>query len=158
MGYSGRYHAASLAAVFVALAIGILIGVGLGSDVISGTAENIEESLESDLDEARERIDALEAQVEEEGRFGRLAYPALVADRLRAQDVALIGLGGLDDELVTDVREALQGSGAALAEVGVVREPPDVGALVDALGIERRRAAGWAAAFEAAARDAGRLL
>ena len=28
MGYSGRYHAASLAAVFVALAIGILIGVG----------------------------------------------------------------------------------------------------------------------------------
>jgi len=30
MGYSGRYHAASLAAVFIALAIGILIGVGLG--------------------------------------------------------------------------------------------------------------------------------
>ena len=29
MGYSARYHAASLAAVFLALAIGILIGVRL---------------------------------------------------------------------------------------------------------------------------------
>src|SRR5919106_1796215 len=32
-GYSARYHAASLAAVFLALAIGILIGVGFGEDV-----------------------------------------------------------------------------------------------------------------------------
>ena len=29
MGYSARYHAASLAAVFLALAVGILIGVGI---------------------------------------------------------------------------------------------------------------------------------
>ena len=41
MGYSGRYHAASLAAVFVALAIGILIGVGLGHKVVSGTTKNL---------------------------------------------------------------------------------------------------------------------
>ena len=34
MGYSARYHAASLAAVFLALAIGILIGVGLGDNVV----------------------------------------------------------------------------------------------------------------------------
>ena len=35
MGYSARYHAASLAAVFLALAVGILIGVGLGDNVVS---------------------------------------------------------------------------------------------------------------------------
>ena len=29
MGYSARYHAASLAAVFLALAVGILIGAGI---------------------------------------------------------------------------------------------------------------------------------
>ena len=34
MGYSARYHAASLAAVFLALAIGILIGA-LGSAMLS---------------------------------------------------------------------------------------------------------------------------
>ena len=47
MGYSGRYHAASLAAVFLALAIGILIGVGLGHNVVSGTTKNLEQSLEA---------------------------------------------------------------------------------------------------------------
>ena len=47
MGYSGRYHAASLAAVFLALAIGILIGVGLGDDVVSSAAEDLEASLRS---------------------------------------------------------------------------------------------------------------
>ena len=53
MGYSARYHAASLAAVFLALAIGILIGVGFGSDIVTGTADDLEQSLHPDLDDAR---------------------------------------------------------------------------------------------------------
>ncbi|MFM8889740.1 MAG: copper transporter, partial [Solirubrobacterales bacterium] len=32
MGYSSRYHIASLTAVFIALAIGILIGSEVGGD------------------------------------------------------------------------------------------------------------------------------
>ena len=56
-GYSARYHAASLAAVFLALAIGILIGVGFGDDVVSGTTEDLEESLQSDVQDARQRED-----------------------------------------------------------------------------------------------------
>ena len=52
MGYSARYHAASLAAVFLALAVGILIGVGFGSDIVNGTADDLEQSLPSDLDDA----------------------------------------------------------------------------------------------------------
>ena len=47
MGYSARYHAASLAAVFLALAVGILIGVGFGSDIVTGTADDLEQSLAS---------------------------------------------------------------------------------------------------------------
>ncbi|MGH2955194.1 MAG: copper transporter [Solirubrobacterales bacterium] len=157
MGYSGRYHAASLAAVFVALAIGILIGVGLGSDVVSGTAEDLEASLESDLEESRAEVEALEAELGEEGEFGRLAHPALVAGRLLGADVGLIALGSLGDELTTDVREALQGTGASLAEVAVIREPPDGEALVEAagtgaVGLSR------AEALEAASHRAGRLL
>ena len=157
MGYSGRYHAASLVAVFVALAIGILIGVGLGSDVVSGTAEDLEQSLESDLDEARAEVDELQAELGEEGEFGRLAQPALVRDRLVAAEVGLIALGGLGDDLTDDVREALQGTGATLTEVAVIREPPDAEALVDAAGTEvPGRSRGDA--VEAAAHRAGRLL
>ena len=77
MGYSGRYHAASLAAVFLALAIGILIGVGFGSDVVSGTAEDLESSLGSDLDRRNERIGELEDELDREAEFGQLAYPGL---------------------------------------------------------------------------------
>ena len=42
MGYSARYHAASLAAVFLALAIGILIGAQWGSDVLNSTREDLD--------------------------------------------------------------------------------------------------------------------
>jgi hypothetical protein len=157
MGYSGRYHAASLVAVFVALAIGILIGVGLGSDVVSGTAEDLERSLESDLEESRAEVEDLQAELDEEGEFGRLAQPALVRDRLVAAEVGQIALGGLGDDLTADVREALQGTGATLAEVAVIREPPDEDALVAAAGTDVPGEPD-ADALEAAAHRAGRLL
>src|SRR5215208_5542189 len=95
MGYSGRYHAASLAAVFLALAIGILIGVGLGNNVVSDTTKGLEQSLKSDLAAARGRPDDLQGDVET--------------------------VVGPDSP-----------SGAALGEVAVVREPPNLGAIAAA--------------------------
>ena len=58
MGYSARYHAASIAAIFLALAIGILIGVEFGGDIVSGTSRSLEGSLLGDLEEARDEIAA----------------------------------------------------------------------------------------------------
>lgn len=133
MGYSARYHAASLAAVFIALSIGILIGVGLGSDVVSGTAEDLERSLGADLDDARGEIEALESELAREREFGAGIYPAVVDRRLRGRRIALIGLGGLSDELTTDVEQALGPAGARISEVAVVREPPDLDALAATL-------------------------
>ena len=75
MGYSGRYHAASLAAVFVALAIGILIGIGLADDVVSSASEELEDSLRSDLDEAEARVDDLEAELDQRARLRRAGGP-----------------------------------------------------------------------------------
>ena len=139
MGYSARYHAASLAAVFVALAIGILIGVGLGSDVVSGTAEDLERSLASDLDETRARVDELEAELEAEREFSRQVSPTVVADVLNQREIALIGLGGLGQDVTGDVEEAIEAAGASLAEVAVVRLPPDLDALASPLkGTEAR--------------------
>ena len=53
LGYSARYHAASLVAVFLALAVGILIGAGLGDDLVSGASRTSRESLGSDIEERR---------------------------------------------------------------------------------------------------------
>ena len=142
MGYSGRYHAASLAAVFLALAIGILIGVGFGSDVVSGTAEDLEDSLSSDLDQAqrqsrRARGRARPARAE----FGRLAYPALVDDRLRGREIAIVAFGDLDESTAADVRAALEQSGAKLSEIAVVREPAPADSALDAVREQLAQAA-----------------
>lgn len=129
MGYSARYHAASLAAVFLALAIGILIGVGFGSDIVSGTADDIERSLQSDLDTRAAQIDSLQTELGTERDFDQAVFPAIVGGRLRDQRVALIALGGLEPGIANSVENAIEPAGAKLAEVAVVREPPDLDAL-----------------------------
>jgi Copper transport outer membrane protein, MctB len=135
MGYSGRYHAASLAAVFLALAIGILIGVGLGHNVIPAAQKDLEQSLKSDLSAARGRSDSLQSQLNQEKDFGQQAYPGLVGGELRGKQIAVVALGSLPDEMKGDI-EAVVGpsspTGARLGEVAVVREPPDLQALSSA--------------------------
>ena len=132
-GYSARYHAASLAAVFLALAIGILIGVGFGDDVVSGTTEDLEESLQNDVERARDRTDELSRELNRERAFGEAVYPALVGGDLRGDRVGLVALGALSDEIADEVDAAIEPAGAKLAQVAVVREPPDLAALADEL-------------------------
>ena len=134
MGYSGRYHAASLVAVFIALAIGILIGVGLADDVVSGASEEIEASLRDDLDVAEARIEQLEFQLEREQQFSFRAFPAVVSGRLAGSSVAIVGVGELPDETLADAEAALEPAGARVAAEAVIAVPADVEALVDAAG------------------------
>jgi len=160
MGYSGRYHAASLAAVFLALAVGILIGVGFGSDIISGTAADLEQSLESDLEQARADVGDLEAELQAEREFEQAVYPAIVGGRLESRRIALVGFGGASPELVADVEQALAGTGGALAEVAIATSPPRLDALAETLSGRRARALtrGDRTALEAFGLDAGRLM
>jgi hypothetical protein len=134
MGYSGRYHTASLAAVFLALAIGILIGIGLGDEVVSTASEELEQSLRSDLDDAEAEIDRLDTELGREREFGDRAYPGLVSNRLNGRDVALIGLGSLPTDTAADVEAAIEPAGGRIAAIAVVQMPPDTEALADAAG------------------------
>jgi Copper transport outer membrane protein, MctB len=163
MGYSGRYHAASLAAVFLALAIGILIGVGLGHNVVSGTTRNLEQSLKSDLSAARGHADELEDELSRHDDFEQEIFPALTGQVLQDDQIAVVALGGLPEDLKGDV-DAVVGpdspTGARLAEVAVVAEPPDLGAIAGAAPkgsqgseVERDRAA-----LSAVARRVGQSL
>ncbi len=158
MGYSARYHAASLAAVFLALAVGILIGAGFGSDIINGTADDLEKSLASDLDEKRAQIDDLEGQLADERAFSDKLTPAVVESRLRGREIGLVALGDLDDALADDVRAAIEPAGASLSEIAVIREPPDVAAAADQGASNRKRRESRAEQLGRAARRAGRAL
>src|SRR5581483_8640087 len=96
-----RYHVASLAAVFLALIIGILVGVGISS---GGFLKKSERSLlNRQIADLQSRIDASSKRLGELTREQKIAqsyvrdtYPALMGDRLRGADVALVFVGPVD--------------------------------------------------------------
>jgi hypothetical protein len=137
MGYSGRYHASSLIAVFLALAIGILIGAEFGGDALTNTRKDLENSLVGNLQDARSRADELSGELGRSNEFGERVYPVLTRDHLEGKRVAILALGGLPSEVSGAVEEALAPTGAKLVAVGVVREPVDVGGLADDLSQTR---------------------
>lgn len=156
MGYSGRYHAASLAAVFLALAVGLLIGAEFGDEVVSGTAGSLEKSLSGDLDEANARIDDLQGELDREARFAEAVYPSLVGDTLPGRSLAVVALGNRPDEVRDDILEAIEPTGAKVTQVAVVREPPDDQGLREILTDRTARTANEQ--LQLAAKRAGKAL
>ena len=137
MGYSARYHAASLIAVFIALAIGILIGAEFGGDALNSTRKDLEHSLVGNLQDARSRADELNADLNRADEFAERVYPVLTRDRLEGRRFAILALGGLPSDITGEVEEALGPTGGRLVGVGVVREPVDVNGLVEDLAKTR---------------------
>lgn len=137
MGYSARYHATSLIAVFLALAIGILVGAEFGGDALNSTRKDLEHSLVGNLQDARSRADDLNAELNRSDEFAERVYPVLTRDRLAGRRIAIVALGGLPGEITDEVKEALAPTGAKLVGVGVVREPVDVNGLAEDLARTR---------------------
>ncbi len=133
MGYSARYHAISLVAVFLALAIGILIGAEFGGDALNDTRRDLERSLTGNLQDARERADELSGQLARSDEFADRVYPALVRDRLEGRRIGLLAIGDLPGDVSAAIEDALEPTGARLAGVGVVREPVDLRAISEDL-------------------------
>jgi Copper transport outer membrane protein, MctB len=137
MGYSARYHATSLIAVFLALAVGILIGAQFGGDALTQTRKNLENSLVGNLQDARSHVEDLEGELGNANEFDEKVYPVLTRDRLQGKRIALIAFGGLPGEITSGVENALGPSGATLVGVGVVREPVELETLAEQLSNTR---------------------
>jgi hypothetical protein len=137
MGYSARYHATSLIAVFLALAVGILIGAEFGGDALTNTRKNLENSLVGNLQDARSKADDLSGQLGTANEFAERVFPVLVRERLQGKRVAILALGGLPSEVTGAVEDALGPTGAKLVGVGVVREPVDLNGLAGDLSKTR---------------------
>jgi Copper transport outer membrane protein, MctB len=137
MGYSARYHAASLIAVFLALAVGILVGAEFGGETLTETRRDLEHSLVGNLQDARSRADELSGQLNRSDEFGERVYPVLTRGRLRGKRIAIVALGGLPSDITGEVEDALGPTGAKLVGVGVVREPVDINDLAGDLAKTR---------------------
>jgi hypothetical protein len=137
VGYSARYHATSLIAVFLALAVGILVGAEFGGDALNGTRKNLENSLVGNLQDARGRVEDLNAEMGHADEFDERVYPVLTRDRLLGKRIALVAFGNLPGEITSAVEGALGPTGAKLVGVGVVREPVDSISLAEELADTR---------------------
>lgn len=128
-----RYHALSLVAVFLSLAIGLLLGVAIGDKgLVSSAEQDVRASLRDDVRDAQAERDDARAKLDERHAFEQEAYPALVAGRLDGRRIALIELGAPSDRLWNLTKDALEGSGARLVSVSVIREPPKLDELAAA--------------------------
>jgi hypothetical protein len=137
MGYSARYHATSLVAVFIALAIGILIGAEFGGNALTNTRKDLEHSLTGNLQDARERADELSGRLARSDEFAGRVYPALVHGRLAGKRIGVVALGDLPGDTSSAIEDALSPTGARLVGIGVVREPVDMRALAGDLAKTR---------------------
>jgi hypothetical protein len=137
MGYSARYHATSLIAVFIALAVGILVGAEFGGNALNNTRKDLEHSLVGNLKDERSRADELNADLNRSDEFAERVYPALVRNRLQGKRYAILALGGLPSPVTDEVEEALAPTGGRLVGVGVVREPVDINGLAEDLAKTR---------------------
>jgi Copper transport outer membrane protein, MctB len=112
-----RYHAASLAAVFLALIIGILVGVGItrGGFVSSaerGALNSQIAALRDQRDSAKQRIVQVEQEEQANLDYVQATYPALMADRLRDKKIVLVSIGSMDQAVRSNVIQAMRDAGA----------------------------------------------
>ncbi len=137
MGYSARYHATSLIAIFLALAIGVVIGAALGGDTIDNTRKDLEQSLTGNLEDARSHAEELSVELGQANEFSDAVYPVLVRNDLRKMRIGVIAIGGLPGEISGAIDDALGPAGGKLVAVGVVREPVDLRSLAGDLSKTR---------------------
>jgi len=135
-----RYHAASLAAVFLALIIAILVGVGITrGGFVSSAERGVLNAQIADLrdqrDASRQHVTQLEQEEQANLNYVDATYPALMADRLKDKKILLVSIGAMDPAVRSNVIQALQDAGAPYpVRIRAIKVPVDDAALDAAMG------------------------
>jgi copper transport outer membrane protein MctB len=108
-----RYHAMSLAGVFLALAIGILIGIGISGRGFVSDAERTRlngeiAGLTQELEAATANSEDLELRQEAAADFVAGAYPVLAEGRLTGKRIAVVVLGPVEQDSLPFVESAIE--------------------------------------------------
>jgi hypothetical protein len=122
-----RYHALSLAAVFLALVVGLLLGIEIGDrGLVSSAEKKLRQSLRADVNRARDESQRLRDQLAHRTDFENEIYPDLVSGQLQDRRIGVVFLGGSSNRMVRLMKTALVSTGGRIVFVGVVREPLDL--------------------------------
>ena len=126
-----RYHAVSLAAVFIFFVIGTLVGVGISGRGVLGERERLSleariEQAERDLDDAQRRAAEQEALEE----YERETYPAVMAGRLADRRIGVVYLGSAEGEIAGAIQETLDRADGDVTRMRALRLPIQTGELL----------------------------
>jgi hypothetical protein len=128
-----RYHAISLAAVFLALAVGLLLGVAIGDQqLVSSTRNKLEDNIKKELAESHADVAELRGQLARARLYEEQTLPVLVRERLSRRRVAVVFLNGRDDDIFRYVRDAVIAADGHLSTVYTVRAPLDLSTIAEA--------------------------
>ena len=131
-----RYHAMSLAAVFVALALGLLLGVTLGdTNLISDARGGLETSLKKHLNETRAESGQRKQQIDQQNQFLETAYPQLVRGTINGERVATIGSAGVAQNTLKAVTGAVEPAGANVVYIAQLLAEPQYAKIAAGLGL-----------------------
>jgi hypothetical protein len=134
-----RYHVASLAAVFLALVIGILVGVGISGPVDSEKTKLLEgevANLQQRLDRSASDSIATDREQQAARTFISETYPALVHNRLRGKQIAVVFIGSVVGGTRSAVSRALTDAGAVQLRLRALKVPIDVHQVEGALAAQ----------------------
>lgn len=133
-----RYHAMSLAAVFVALALGLLLGVTLGdTNIIANVRGGLEDSLKKDVNEARTLASERKQQIEQQDEFITATYPQLVRGDLAGRRLATVGSATVAQDTLRSVGRAVDPAGADVSWVAQLLAKPQYTKIAAALKLSR---------------------
>lgn len=115
-----RYHIASLIAVFFALAIGILLGtVIVDKGVLVDQQQALVKRIEKNFDNLRVENRLLNEEVVNQKEFINQAIPLMMRGRLEGNNVAVIITTPVENELVSDLTNAIEKAGAKTISIKV---------------------------------------
>lgn len=116
-----RYHIYSIAAVFLALAMGIIIGTSMISkNSTDKSARNTIRRYEANMNKLKDEITLASAEASNQSAiadkyrsFCKVLLPQVVSGKLEGKNIAIVQISD-DDDLMGQVRQALQQAGAKI--------------------------------------------
>ncbi|MBU9944407.1 MAG: copper transporter, partial [Dermatophilaceae bacterium] len=107
-----RYHLVSIVSIFLALAVGIVLGAGPLQGELGDTLTNEVAGLREDKAQLNAQLSDATAEIDAREDYIGETNPAILADSLDGQRVAVVVLPGTDTALVESTATSLASSGA----------------------------------------------
>ncbi len=116
-----RYHLVSIMAIFLALGLGVVVGTTVINPGLVKTLNDQTDGLKRDVQDGLQERQDLQSQLDTMSTFSEQAMPYLVGEALIGEQVVIVTEEGVDAHAISEMRKALDLSGAEVITTFTVR-------------------------------------